>query len=347
MADMYSYSGVKLPVLPEFPDGCGYGIIFYDEEDSCYYLFCSSEKFLYDEDKYMIPATASYGGYAAKEGASYWNGATFTPSESEETPDYYFVANTGNISWSSVEICQKDTETVVYKTTKPLQYPTITFTGSSKLYRVGAEADALVCDATVGDGGTLSWAWYEGETVVGTESSFTPPTDAVSEKSYFCVVTNTTEGQSLTTTSSTVTIQVKELFPIREFVSWLLPALSSHPLPVSVREPVTWLYNGVRLPGLPEWDRETYLYAYIGYSKLSHRYALKLLTDIAYTSDGTGMYYDYDYGYRNGDVGWTDNGESTREEAYDIDSVIWANFDVIGSAGTVLVEASNPIPVYE
>lgn len=235
MADMYRYGGVKLAQVPAMPEGCSYGVIFYDGEDACYYWFCSSEMFFLDGDKYMIPASASYGGNAAKEGASAWNAATFTPEESEEVPDYYIVANTGNIIWSSADICQKDSDTVVFPTTKPLQYPTITFTGSSKLYCIGAAADSLVCNATVNDGGTLSWAWYEGETVVGTGNTFTPPTDTLGERSYFCIVTNTTEGELLTTTSGTVTIRVRELFDIRECIEWLLAGLCSRPLPVRMQ----------------------------------------------------------------------------------------------------------------
>ena len=238
MADIYRYGGVKLAQVPAMPEGCSYGMIFYDEEDACYYWFCSSEMFFLDGDKYMIPASASYGGNAAKEGASAWNAATFTPEESEEVPDYYIVANTGNIIWSSADICQKDSDTVVFPTTKPLQYPTITFRGSSKLYCIGAAADSLVCNATVNDGGTLSWAWYEGETVVGTGNTFTPPTDTLGERSYCCVVTNTTEGELLTTTSGTVTIRVRELFDIRECIEWLLAGLCSRPLPMSQKQDV-------------------------------------------------------------------------------------------------------------
>lgn len=244
MADMYSYNGVKLAKVPVMHEGCKYGIIFYDEEDKCYYWFCSSEKFFLNGNQYMIPASATWGGNASREGAGYWSTAVFTPEESVETPDYYIVAHTGNITWSSVDICQKDTETVAYRTTKPLQYPTISFTGNSKLYYVNAEPENLVCKATVNDGGTLSWAWYEGDVVVSTESLLTPPTDTVGEKTYFCVVTNDTEGQKLKTTSKTVTIRVREFFPLRECINWLLPGLCSRPLPVGATAMWETLFEG-------------------------------------------------------------------------------------------------------
>lgn len=363
MADMYRYGGVKLAQVPAMPEGCSYGMIFYDEEDACYYWFCSSEMFFLDGDKYMIPASASYGGNAAKEGASAWNAATFTPEESEEVPDYYIVANTGNIIWSSADICQKDSDTVVFPTTKPLQYPTITFTGSSKLYCIGAAADSLVCNATVNDGGTLSWAWYEGETVVGTGNTFTPPTDTLGERGYCCVVTNTTEGELLTTTSGTVTIRIKELFDIRECIEWLLAGLCSRPLPMGAREPVAYLYNGVRLPDINTvWtDKETYPYALIwDFSEptgTDGAYLLLLSEKALTVSDGVLGAFGCRVASTLTVVG---HSEWPQLEEKDYTGTnhgagywitipeIWTNHDILLADGTLYLAASDPpVPVYE
>lgn len=354
MADMYRYGGVKLAQVPAMPEGCSYGMIFYDEEDACYYWFCSSEMFFLDGDKYMIPASASYGGNAAKEGASAWNAATFTPEESEEVPDYYIVANTGNIIWSSADICQKDSDTVVFPTTKPLQYPTITFTGSSKLYCIGAAADSLVCNATVNDGGTLSWAWYEGETVVGTGNTFTPPTDTLGERSYFCIVTNTTEGELLTTTSGTVTIRVRELFDIRECIEWLLAGLCSRPLPMGAREPVAYLYNGVRLPGLPEeWNPETHPFACL-FTTGGNVYTLRMMpSDSYYTTYFNKRVFMSDNGCLEATNVTGDTDRFTLTERTGgvyislTDKTIWVNFDLVNEDGSIFLAASDPIPVYE
>lgn len=266
MADMYSYNGVKLAALPSFPTGCSYAIIFYDTEDDRYYLFCSSEKFVRDGDNFIIPATATYGGYAAKAGASSWSAARFTPNEDTADPDYYIVANTGNITWSGVDICQKDTETVVYQATTPLQYPTITsFTGSSKSYNLNSAAEAMECTAQVNDGGTLSYSWQEGETEVGTGTTFTPPTDTKCTKTYRCVVTNTTGGTTLQTVSSEVTIKVAVFFDIKTFCTFLSAALCSRAHYHYVAPDPLCLYNGVQLVDINTvWtDKETYPYAVI------------------------------------------------------------------------------------
>lgn len=357
MADMYSYNGVKLAKVPVMHEGCKYGIIFYDEEDKCYYWFCSSEKFFLDGNQYMIPASATWGGNASREGAGYWSTAVFTPEESVETPDYYIVAHTGNIIWSSVDICQKDTETVVYRTTKPLQYPTISFTGNSKLYYVNAEPENLVCKATVNDGGTLSWAWYEGDVVVSTESLLTPPTDTVGEKTYFCVVTNDTEGQKLTTTSKTVTIRVREFFPLRECINWILPGLCSRPLPVSVREPVAYLYNGVRLPPIPnDTNLPCLLLTYDNFTGSGGTYNYFAWVSsapwqkaiIGYQMTEAGYGYAYGYDAKTDSWGYASKWEDDKyPPIFTPTNPIWANRDVLNRDGSIYLAASASIPVYE
>ena len=59
---------------------------------------------------------------------------------------------------------------------------------------------------------------------------------------------------------------------MRSSVMGLILSLFSSPLPEVQKQPVAYLYNGVRLPKLPEWDRETYPYATI--SVISHMTAL-------------------------------------------------------------------------
>ena len=41
---------------------------------------------------------------------------------------------------------------------------------------------------------------------------------------------------------------------MRSSVMGLILSLFSSPLPEVQKEPVAYLYNGVRLPALPEWD---------------------------------------------------------------------------------------------
>ena len=53
---------------------------------------------------------------------------------------------------------------------------------------------------------------------------------------------------------------------MRSSVMGLILGQFSSPLPEVQKEPVAYLYNGVRLPALPEWDREKYPFAVIWYT---------------------------------------------------------------------------------
>lgn len=64
--------------------------------------------------------------------------------------------------------------------------------GATNYYLQGVQADPLVVDAYVSDGGVLSYEWfavYTGE-IVGTGSTFIPPTDEAGEYHWQCKVTN-------------------------------------------------------------------------------------------------------------------------------------------------------------
>ena len=60
-------------------------------------------------------------------------------------------------------------------------------------YKVGATATALSVEATVSDGGTLTYQWYKGDEEIpgATSNSYTPSTEAAGTFTYKVVVTNT------------------------------------------------------------------------------------------------------------------------------------------------------------
>lgn len=124
-----------------------------------------------------------------------------------------------------------------------------------------------------------------------------------------------------------------------------------------------YLYNGVELPALPEWDRETYPYATIGYDD-NNRVILELHTSLLYFSKTySGI------GYGNGGVSpyencvnrWyslsADGTEWVHGGDYDIDvtdqstdhmfvSAIWSNADIANrDDNSVYLSATDPIPV--
>ena len=106
------------------------------------------------------------------------------------------------------------------------------------------------------------------------------------------------------------------------------------------REPVAYLYNGVRLPKLPEWDREMYPYAYItqNLSGTVYKFVAKTTKPEAST-DGKITLSGLTFAVVDG--AWA--------EVYSqgIRKVIWTNNDLYHEDGTLYLDASDPIPVYE
>lgn len=126
-------------------------------------------------------------------------------------------------------------------------------------------------------------------------------------------------------------------------------------------EPIAYLYNGVQLPPLPEWDKETYPYAYITQNPVTNGtggfdYLLTITTDAVYLytdddgyaiSNCDGDYIQYDYNRGEG-VGWIDATldwgiDTVRDEGGKLNT-IWSNTDMTNPDGTLYLEASEPVP---
>lgn len=119
-----------------------------------------------------------------------------------------------------------------------------------------------------------------------------------------------------------------------------------------------YLYNGVKLPALPEWDKETYPYAYIqdgsnlippGARAIILRvfevpvYAIgNAVSTTAATNSITWKCPITDA------VEWTGRTETTYEaDASCGGNAIWTNADILNMDGTLYLAASDPIPVGE
>ena len=162
-------------------------------------------------------------------------------------------------------------------------------------------------------------------------------------------------------------VPVAGKFPLREWVGWRVIGLCSRPLPMRAREPVAWLYNGVRLPGLPEeWNPETHPFAMVTYRGNVGYYFSVYASQNYYTSeDSNGWYY---FGVKDGFPdsmiwdfwneyeGWNSDtwvfgdrdGASIRvDKTAMTDIAIWTNFDLHYADGAIYIAASDPIPVYE
>ena len=122
--------------------------------------------------------------------------------------------------------------------------------------------------------------------------------------------------------------------------------------------PIAYLYNGVRLPALPEWDRERYPYAVITLNKASNKYELYLFAENAYYFDSTYVYFG---GSSSGEpvpaiiyTGTPEQGWYSQSEVDNanvcvswqvVSKLIWSNID-LEYEGTMYLAASTPIPIY-
>ena len=135
----------------------------------------------------------------------------------------------------------------------------------------------------------------------------------------------------------------------RSFQMGLALGLTGKPLPFK-REPVAFLYNGVKLPALPEWDREMYPFAVIGWDNSNGKYWLVCFTEAKMVSP-TGTLSasrltdpSTFLAYTPKDSGW----EESSIILVALSETVWANHDVYESTNLSLyLPGSDPIPVYE
>ena len=111
---------------------------------------------------------------------------------------------------------------------------------------------------------------------------------------------------------------------------------------------MNYLYNGVELPALPEWDKETYPYALIYKSSFGGH--VLFLTDVVGTYTSSVVYYNgvrIDCDCAQGETEWSDFSDAMSFERYIAASThyVWANYDILKGDGTLYLAASDPIPV--
>ena len=155
-----------------------------------------------------------------------------------------------------------------------------------------------------------------------------------------------------------------KMFPLKEWITGIILERLSR----TSRTPVAYLYNGVRLPALPEWDREAYPFAVITQNGYITRlwFTEKQMSAIYKNNELHGVYipdeiaYE-EYRYKSATNEWY----LYRAEIYNssggyIFFPIWTNVDMLRKnqipdtspveyEDTTLIglEATEPIPVYE
>lgn len=114
-------------------------------------------------------------------------------------------------------------------------------------------------------------------------------------------------------------------------------------------------YVGAILPPLPEWDRETYPHAILTHNfrgdsvasltQYSMSVSSKLIFQNNEESGLFGVCVEGSFHYKRSN-GWGDFEQKDSNVAnYDI--VVWANFDVLNEDGSIYLEKSDRIPIYE
>lgn len=121
-----------------------------------------------------------------------------TPADGYLFKEWQVVSGSVMIANDRFTMGSEDVEIkAIFEKKVDAQKPVITAQPSGASYTEGAQSMPLRVTASVTDGGTLSYQWYEISEVMGKlipgadQPTFTPPTDTVGEKEYRCFVTNT------------------------------------------------------------------------------------------------------------------------------------------------------------
>lgn len=131
------------------------------------------------------------------------------------------------------------------------------------------------------------------------------------------------------------------------------------------KQPVAYLYNGVRLPALPELDREMYPYVAIVKTSSSvyvvQATATPLYTETNLSVEGKQIFalnYDQNNFKRStlDEIGawksWMELPKAYFIGRLEYDGVtenvlVWADHNVLNADSSIYLSASDPIPVYE
>ena len=133
---------------------------------------------------------------------------------------------------------------------------------------------------------------------------------------------------------------------MRKFVRGLMVSTVSKGVMPASKEPVAYLYNGVRLPKLPEWDRETYPYATLSVLLGNYFCAYRIRPYFM----GSGISVEQTSAYKEAvliDGLWDTLEDGTMNaDVVNMLPVFWTNFDLLNEDGSVYLAASEPVPVY-
>lgn len=353
------YNGVELPEIPSSAEEYPYRYIVYFNSE--YYMEAGT----------TLPYGVSNGvhmpggmrRYKCSQGATQWSLYSSIPGTTVNWGTTVTELQK-NIIWANFDLYYEPTGELAIAASEPVdpnaptEAETPTFTENLPLwgeytYTQGDTADTLSVTAEVSDGGTITYQWYMDDVEIpgATGSSYTPEADKIGTRTYFCRATNTlASGLTATTDSNSVTVKTLLAFnPAsyilgRQFGKRIIAQRNP-------RMPVAYLYNGVRLPKLPEWDREMYPFAIVGKTFNVYRFwACAVQAAPGPLGDGSSVAFQYTIDgecqrWSLVDEVWTDDGIRD-DDALASTAAVWANYDLQKTDGTVYIAASEPTPIY-
>ena len=147
---------------------------------------------------------------------------------------------------------------------------------------------------------------------------------------------------------------VEDTRDLRSHVLGIVLALIQKALSPIRKQPTAYLYNGVQLPPLPEWDREMYPYAAILCNESKADYWIYAFSKTPFLfNNENGALRNVDnskpYSYITLIDGvWGEWRVITYTMEFFANCVAkWCNYPIYDSDGTLYLSASDPIPVYE
>lgn len=342
-----------------------------------YFLLLSSARiWTNDEGQIFFDAREKFEYYLAVTEGSNW--MLKTKEEDKEINGYIGTPVTYTYLWSNVDIYDYDdvalaTPAVVHQKAEwenidgadePVGFSILP--ALKEIYQ-GEKPYPLEYIAFALDGGEISYEWHErinGKDggVVSQDNIYYASADVLGDREFYCLLTNSRNNTRTTVITSSTTIRVvegldwdKTTIIMGYLTARMLRATQGEPVEPEEpeQEPVAFLYNGVRLPGLPVVEGCPHEYVFTtlgGYQVFLTPVPLVRLSNGAFSAPkevGTVTAIQYDYFEGNPDWGYQDEYELSYDNYRLYNTLKWSNTNVYNEDTTLYMVKSEPVPVYE
>lgn len=352
----FLYNGIELPALPNWnKETHPYAVISRYPYSGAYVLWV-----MQNLDVVILNRT--------QDGTQKYNCINYHPGDLEYRYEYYSNPSNG---WGEPEIMQSSLgfgfNNIIWTNTDLVALMEENGVAAGEVYLAASEPVPVHS--------YQEWiiaADETGDTVL--QNGYTKPTG--SEWYIYSEATSATElaadnmvwtNTTLNNTDGSVYLESSKgiwLINLKDFLSGLGIGLACDPRYNPVKTPIAYLYNGVQLPPLPEWDKSIYPYAYITKNlgiSIPHYLVLKEKPLRHYFEESLGgASYEVvgsepcktinimllDSGEWEDEADW-EYDENDDSDIFGDTCWLWASHDILKEDGTVHLAASDPIPVYE